>query len=390
MEIKKSRSLWTMPSLIIALWMLILTSCGAQLSILPINQPTAPDNDQSVQRGPESLEPPISNQPAAKLGICSTLDFRSILWPSFFSDITKNSFALALNVTSSFEGRQSWSALAGDSDQMGLSLGLIQQNLGSGTLQPLLHKNRSQFNLRMKSYFSREHWGLINEMLDGWLQRLSPQSNLSLQTLQELSILQGLESTEGPLFPPSSKPLSDLDEAVNGQLVPLAIASNDEVLWARRNILSGQTVKSDWKAEFQAMAASSEYKNIQFKEAMKLHLKTEKYRDFFGFLSLQSYLFLFDVVVQNGGFNESHLAKFNSYLKNTPNATELAKLRKLLEIRLVSVRPQYVQDVTARKMTILTGQGSVHGQNRNLNKEYCFEKMINLGPVQPFDRSFLQ
>ena len=55
-------------------------------------------------------------------------------------------------------------------------------------------------------------------------------------------------------------------------------------------------------------------------------------------------------------------------LKKTPKATEQERLKKILEIRLKYVIPQYQDDVRARKTAIIDGQGIVHNVMRNFNK----------------------
>jgi hypothetical protein len=96
------------------------------------------------------------------------------------------------------------------------------------------------------------------------------------------------------------------------------------------------------------------------------------YFNYFKFREIRSMLLMYDYVTQNGGFNSTHKANFDSWMKANPLASESEKAAKLLEIRLVSVRPQYVDDVRRRKSTIMNGTGLVHGANRNLSKEYCF------------------
>lgn len=322
------------------------------------------DGSQDQQSDQGSGVPSIP----VNLKICSKLDFNQIQWPLAIQEVTQNAFATALNVTSSYEGVQSWATISGDFDQMGLSLGLLQQNLGSQSLQPLLLKMRSTNSSKMKTIFSSAHYNSLNQMLNDWQSGLSPQGE--------------------ELFPDDETVISLLDRSSAFQVDLLA--TDPSVLWARQNILQSGVVKADWKKEFQSLAAGPEYKNIQFKEALKLHVKTEAYRKQFGFTSLKSYLFLFDVVVQNGGFQKSHRTKYLNYLKTSSTVSELQKLNKLLEIRLETVREQYKSDVAARKLTILTGKGFVHGKTRDLNKEYCYLQGLILGPVQDLNSQNLQ
>jgi hypothetical protein len=306
-----------------------------------------------------------------ELQICSKLDFSGINWPTNFNTGSQNSFALALNITSSFEGSQSWSTIAGDSDGQALSLGLLQQNLGSGTLQPLMAQMQKLHKNKMQSFFSAPHWASLSAMLSDWTSTSS------------VVIASPLLFSDQKLFQSDTDVLSSLDEnAFVNEFQSFATpAVNKTLTWARQNILTGKTIKADWKREFQNLANSVEYRNFQFREAIDLHLTTEAYREYFKFKTLAGYLFLFDIVVQNGGFYDSNKTAYETYVKQNPNASEAQKLKKLLEIRLTSVRSQYRNDVNARKSTIINGSGTVHGSLRNLPKEYCFQGSIQIDPT---------
>ena len=58
------------------------------------------------------------------------------------------------------------------------------------------------------------------------------------------------------------------------------------------------------------------------------------------------------------------------------NSSEEEQLSKILELRLAGVKPQYRDDVFKRKMTIIMGEGVVHGSRRNLPEEYCYDSNI--------------
>jgi len=155
--------------------------------------------------------------------------------------------------------------------------------------------------------------------------------------------------------------------------VTLTSRNKKSVTWALKNLYSGSNFLADWKKELSMMALTSTYRNLQLQSAYRLHERTMAYMDQFHFTQLRFYLFLYDVVVQNGGFKSSHWSSYETYLRKNPSATEDQKALKLLEIRLTSVRSQYKSDVSARKLTLLRGQGTVHGQRRNLPVEYCYQ-----------------
>ena len=124
------------------------------------------------------------------------------------------------------------------------------------------------------------------------------------------------------------------------------------------------------------MAISQGYRSFQLAASTKIFFKAKQYFAFFNFHELRFLLFLFDIVVQNGSIQDSHLAKYNKWLASHPQADEKARALALLEARLTTVKPQYVSDVRARKTAIINGTGTVHGSNRNLATEYCFDPRV--------------
>ena len=112
------------------------------------------------------LSLPAAAQTLRSESICSRLSF---------SDVTldvagdqKEAFELALNVTSSYEGSDGWSNLSNNDDKQGVSLGLLQWNLGQGTLQPILLdmvKNHAEV---VSSVVSPSHLASLQGMLSAW------------------------------------------------------------------------------------------------------------------------------------------------------------------------------------------------------------------------------
>jgi hypothetical protein len=84
-------------------------------------------------------------------------------------------------------------------------------------------------------------------------------------------------------------------------------------------------------------------------------------------------LFLFDVKVQNGGFYSQDFDDYAAYLKQNPGASDTARLEELLTLRLRHVRKKYQEDVRTRKLAVIRGSGKVHGEDRNLPAQYCYD-----------------
>lgn len=312
---------------------------------------------------------PSTSVPAASdtvLGICSRLDFTGVQWPTQLMTLQRRAMALALNITGSFEGSAGWSNLTNNFDGQGMSLGLNQQNLGQGSLQPLLTSVIKTNPTLMKTLFSTANLNSMTAMLN-----VAKISFVEVRSLASMSN----EAAADELFPDTDG-LTALDENF-ATMTTMAITTetSSAVNWAKKNLYlaNGSTFKTDWKNSFLSLAASAPYRSLQVEAALTMYTKAIGYFRVFKFKELRSLLTMYDFVVQNGGFTAANQASYNGYIAKNPQASETARLMKLLEIRLVSVRSQYRADVSARKSAIINGSGRVHGAARNLQQEYCFK-----------------
>lgn len=293
---------------------------------------------------------------AAEWPICPTLTFdNQITWPPQEVGARRSAFKLALNIISSFEGHDGWSSIANDFDGMGLSLGLFNQPLGVGSLQPLLLEMRDRHNSVMSGKFSAAHFSALLSMLRAW--ETGPTAAAEQGPL--LSELDAYGETE------EARPLS---------ITPLLSKNSASASWARSTLYidGGSAFKADWKQELQNLATSSPYVSIQIKAALDSHEYALSLYNTIGIYNVRSYLMMFDFVVQNGGLYNSDISQYQVWFKQNPNATEKQRLYKILELRLRHVRPQYVEDVRRRKTALVEGHGYVHGSNRQLETEYCY------------------
>lgn len=348
-------------------WLLLLClslpliACNNQATSLTNQLPSTEDSNGDV---PSTPAPIIDEEGALldeKLFICSTLDFSNMIAPRDLSDIEVNAFALGLNISASFEGVQGWKNITNNFDGMGLSLGLLNQTLGTGSLQPLLVRMLEKHEVKMKTQYSSANYSSIKTM--------------ALQWKSDTGFIVN-EVVDSNLFARDDSVLSSLDD---GQVIEiLGAAETKSVAWAVNTIYqdsNGRTFKADWKSQLQAMAASSEYRDLQFAAARVLHNKALGYVNTFGLTEIRSYLFMFDIVVQNGGFYQKNFNDYRAFIAANPNATEEQKLRALLTSRLVQVRSEYREDVRSRKEGIINGRGRVHQTDRNFETEYCYKSI---------------
>lgn len=265
---------------------------------------------------------------------------------------------VGLNVSGSFEGPDGWQNITNDFDGQGLSLGLLNQTLGTGSLQPLLLSYMQNQPTKWLEHFSPQRAQSISAMLRKW------------NTASARSKIQTVESKNN-----NSSPLDeDWDEPNPSGVILFGVKEDESVLWARSNLYnSNGKFVAEWKRELQAMARSEAYINIQLAAAQSLYDRAQLYMQRTNMNELRAFAFYFDIVVQNGGLRDAEIDELLEFQKNNQQASVSDQLFKLLEIRLRRVKSQWREDVRLRKTSIINGQGVVHGSQRNYAKEFCLQ-----------------
>ena len=288
------------------------------------------------------------------------IDFSFVNWPSSMEKAERDAIRIALSITGSFEGRESWSNISDNSDHQGLSLGLLSQNLGSGTLQPLLLQMRNEHLDILQRIFSPADLLALKAMLSDWESQSFDQVNVQL-----------LDAPIDPVPPEVPNRTTELDDIMQ----VLSFGNSQSVRWAVRNIYAsnGEFVPR-WKSEFQSLAATPEFTNLQFAEALKMHALAKNYVGQLHVHELRSYFMMFDIVDQNGSIYPEDFVDYNKFLNLHPTAPSTQRLEKILELRLRHVNSRSINDVKSRKATIIHGRGIVHGMNRDLEQEFAFNR----------------
>ncbi len=363
--------------LILLLGFFALSACseGFKTNSAELASQTETERSTPPGDGPAMVPTPTASPEPVQsptLGICSKLDFVGVEWPKTLVQSDRKAMALALNITGSFEGGAGWANLGNNFDDQGMSLGLNQQNFGQGTLQPMLQSMVQKQPSVMQSLFSTANLKSLTAMLKPF----SAATAASASDESKFEVLLNDDTFSEELFP-DQEALSPLDEGFEVNTISASDAKTAaSVTWAKNTLyktVGGSVFKTDWKNSFLSVAVTAPYRSLQVQAALAMFKKAGGYFDSLKFTELRSLLMMYDIVVQNGGLNSTHLAQYRQYVAANPQATETARLTKLLEIRIVSVRSQFKNDVRSRKMTIINGTGTVHGSKRDLQKEYCFK-----------------
>lgn len=220
-------------------------------------------------------------------------------------------FETALKITSSFEG--GYYAVNGNFDGAGLSMGMLQFNIGTGSLQPLLAEYVASNPNHALAVIGAEKLNSIKEML-------------------------AMESIE-----------AQLQWAIGIQ------TDNGFIL--------------DWKDTLVSITKDSTFIDIEKKYAKsKYGERAYDYFNKFYFKSMRAYALLFDIIVQNG--TQALSSNYDSILSTITGMPELEALEYLANFTAAHSSATWADDVRTRKLCIVNGAGTVHGISYDMMSEF--------------------
>ena len=250
-------------------------------------------------------------------------------WALLFPDQPAPAPALAsapvaercLALTGSFEtGNQPpdcFCGLTGDFDGQGISFGVLQWNLGQKTLQPLLQQVIERHPDLCQSIFHE-----------------------NLDTIRALGS-----------------------------------ATLEEQLTFARSIQNRGVVNEPWRGILRTLGRTPEFCAIQSDAAAGLYERAGAMCGEYGLTSQRAVALMFDILTQNGGIGPIVKSQIMADFAQLPPAgaaeTEVARMRIIANRRAASARPEFVDDVRTRKLTIANGTGAVHGITYDLEGTFC-------------------
>lgn len=292
----------------------------------------------------------------------SFLDFTNLTWGKAIGLRERGAFSIALSISGRYEGHNGWSNLTGNFDGQGISMGLLNQPLGPGSLQPMWIEMSQVNPALMKKIMTSSHYDSMIAMLNKWQSSASAASTFNIEDY-------GYNELDDPGIIAEELQIDPLELEV--ARISLTSRNQASVNWAKANALSGTKLKTDWAAQLASLSLTAEYRSIQVEKAEKIHAKALEWMKTYGATELRSYLFLFDIAVQNGSIPASVKTKYTTWLKSNKGASEKTRMLKLLDYRAAIARPEYIADVKARKTAILNGTGTVHGMKFDYEKQFC-------------------
>ncbi len=212
-----------------------------------------------------------------------------------------------------------FAGVAGDFDGQGMSFGVLQWNLGKGTLQPLLAEiDRTQAVLTRRIFDA--HYPELQAML--------------------------------------------------------GVDRDEQLVWVR-SIQNPQTFQlvEPWRGMFKTLGRTPEFQAIEMKYAQQLFSDANTLCGVYGVRSQRAIALMFDIKVQNGSINPVVQAQIQRDFSALDPALqgddlEVARLRIIANRRAEAANARWIEDVRQRKLTIANGAGNVHGRQYDLAAQY--------------------
>ena len=216
----------------------------------------------------------------------------------------------ALQLTAAFEGH-GFGTVAGNFDKAWLTWGIIGFNLRMGALGALLREIRRDHPAIFRAAFAE----------------------------LESDLVSGLESS-----------VAEKEEWCNR----ISIAPD------RRKVLPA------WKNAFEQLGSTPEAQAVQLRYAEHYWRLAQRDAGRFDLRTELGHALCFDIAVQNGGVSEAEEEKILKKLKaRKPEGEEDVRIA-IANVVAEGSKPEYVEDVRRRKLTIARGGGEVHGSRYDL------------------------
>ena len=235
-------------------------------------------------------------------------------------------FDTCVKITSSFEGTD-WGTVSGNFDGQGISLGLLQWNLGTGSLQDniLLHINPMSYE-----------------------------------------------------FPVPITPL-------------LRMTPKESLIWCKDNILDlNNKVKPEWREAFKAFLTNETIINIQKRAIDKYFHRAKELCGKMGFnqdnkrvmawcfdLAVQSWSLQIEPPKPNKEQTESIITMYDQQNAVAWHGINFTNEQQILiiasHLRALKCKPEWRRDFFIRKSVIAVGRGTVHGKKYDFRQLYFME-----------------
>lgn len=206
-----------------------------------------------------------------------------------------------------------FAGLSGDFNGQGLSFGVCQWNIGQGSLQPLLLVMYSRHGTIVDSVFgarSKELWAVLQDP----------------DRPDQLAWVRSIQDPRCRFFEP-------------------------------------------WAGYFKALGRTPEFQKIEQEAAAGLYAAALQLCKDYGLVTERAVALMFDIKTQNGSIRDVTKAQIMRDFEST-SGDESERLRIVANRRADAAKPQWAEDVRRRKLCVVNGVGTVHGNKIDLEKQF--------------------
>lgn len=130
-----------------------------------------------------------------------------------------------------------------------------------------------------------------------------------------------------------------------------------------------------WRGYFKALGRTEAFQQIQTDAADRLFKKGLALRKKYSLMSDLAAALMFDILVQNGSIGSITEVQIKTDFASLDPALsedrlEVERMKIIASRRAEAAKAEWIEDVRRRKLTIATGEGTVHGRYYNLAEQY--------------------
>jgi hypothetical protein len=130
-------------------------------------------------------------------------------------------------------------------------------------------------------------------------------------------------------------------------------------------------VNEPWRGMLKQLGRTQEFQDIQAKHATQIHARAVAMCNDYGLTTERGVALMFDICVQNGSISPVVKAQILADFIGLPDAKDqVARMRVIANRRSAAVKPQFINDVRTRKLTVAEGVGTVHGIQYDLEEQF--------------------
>ena len=157
-------------------------------------------------------------------------------------------------------------------------------------------------------------------------------------------------------------------------VLALGSAPVNQQLEFARSIQNRSVVQEPWMGMLKTLGRTPEFQNVQVEHARKKYDTAVQLCAEYQLQSERATALMFDIVTQNGSvgpiIKAQILADYESIPAGSSESIETARMRIVANRRSAAARPEFVDDVRVRKLTIAEGKGTVHGIYYDLEETF--------------------